>query len=101
MAAASVYVMSLDKKTYDQHTKPMQSHINVGFGSDQTIEELARTMATIVGYQGQISFDTSKPDGSPRKLMSSNTLNSLGWKPKISLHDGLKKAYQDFLSTNA
>lgn len=101
MAAASVYVMSLDKNTYAQHTKPMQSHINVGFGSDQTISELARAVATAVGYQGQISFDTSKPDGSPRKLMSSNTLNSLGWKPKISLHDGLKKAYQDFLSTNA
>jgi len=101
MAAASVYVMSLDKNTYAQHTKPMQSHINVGFGSDQTISELARAVATAVGYQGQISFDTSKPDGSPRKLMSSDTLNSLGWKPKISLHDGLKKAYQDFLSTNA
>lgn len=101
MAAASVYVMSLDKNTYAQHTKPMQSHINVGFGSDQTISELARAVATTVGYQGQIFFDTSKPDGSPRKLMSSNTLNSLGWKPKISLHDGLKKAYQDFLSTNA
>jgi GDP-L-fucose synthase len=101
MAAASVHVMSLDKNNYAQHTKPMQSHINVGFGSDQTISELARAVATAVGYQGQISFDTSKPDGSPRKLMSSNTLNSLGWKPKISLHDGLKKAYQDFLSTNA
>jgi GDP-L-fucose synthase len=101
MAAASAHVMSLDKNTYAQHTKPMQSHINVGFGSDQTISELARAVATAVGYQGQISFDTSKPDGSPRKLMSSNTLNSLGWKPKISLHDGLKKAYQDFLSTNA
>jgi len=101
MAAASVHVMSLDKNTYAQHTKPMQSHINVGFGSDQTISELARAVATAVGYQGQISFDTSKPDGSLRKLMSSNTLNSLGWKPKISLHDGLKKAYQDFLSTNA
>jgi len=96
MAAASVHVMSLDKNTYAQHTKPMQSHINVGFGSDQTISELARAVATAVGYQGQISFDTSKPDGSPRKLMSSDTLNLLGWKPKISIHDGLKKANQVF-----
>ena len=96
MAAASVYVMSLDKNTYDQNTKPMQAHINVVFESDQTIAELARAVATIVGYQGQISFDTSKPDGSPRKLMSSDTLNLLGWKPKISIHDGLKKANQVF-----
>ena len=101
MAEASVYVMNLDKNTYDNHTKPMQTHINVGFGSDLTIAELAHAVATAVGYAGQICFDTSKPDGSPRKLMSSDTLNSLGWRPKINIHEGLIKAYQDYLSTNA
>jgi GDP-L-fucose synthase len=97
MAEASVYVMGLSKNIYDQYTEPMQAHINVGFGSDQTIAELAHAVASTVGYQGRISFDTSKPDGSPRKLMSSDKLNSLGWKPKISIHHGLNKAYKDFL----
>ncbi len=97
MAAASVFVMELDKKTYDQHTEPMQSHINVGFGSDVTIAELAKAVGDAVGYQGKISFDTSKPDGSPRKWMDSAKLNALGWSPKMDLATGLKNAYQSFL----
>jgi GDP-L-fucose synthase len=94
MAAASVFVMGLDKKTYDQHTEPMQSHINVGFGGDVTIAELAKAVGDAVGYQGKISFDASKPDGSPRKWMDSGRLNQLGWKPLTNLRDGLAMAYQ-------
>lgn len=98
MAAASVFVMDLDKKTYDQHTEPMQSHINVGFGSDVTIAELAKAVGEAVGYEGRISFDASKPDGSPRKWMDSGRLNHLGWNAKIGLDEGLRMAYEDMLS---
>jgi GDP-L-fucose synthase len=97
MAAASVFVMELDKRVYEQYTEPMQSHINVGFGSDLTIKELAKTIGSAVGYQGQINFDTTKPDGTPKKLMSSDRLKNMGWEPKISLGDGLRVAYKDFL----
>jgi GDP-L-fucose synthase len=101
MAAASVFVMNLDKATYDQHTSPMQSHINVGFGSDVTIADVARTIADVVGFQGEIAFDTSKPDGSPRKLLDSSRLNALGWAAQVPLKDGLAQAYQDFLKNYA
>ena len=97
MAAASVHVMNLPKPTYDQHTSPMQSHINVGYGSDITIAQLAQTVGQVVGYQGAIDFDASKPDGAPRKLMDSSRLSSLGWQAKVSLQVGLTLAYQDFL----
>lgn len=98
MAAASVYVMNLDKFTYDAHTQPMQSHINVGYGEDVTIRELARAVAHAVGYNGEITFDTSKPDGTPRKWMDSSRLNALGWKPQVDLQSGLAKAYEDFVT---
>jgi GDP-L-fucose synthase len=98
MAAASVHVMQLPKALYDQHTSPMQSHINVGSGSDETIAEVAKTIAKTVGYEGDIAFDTSKPDGAPRKWMDSSRLNALGWKAKVDLHQGLEAAYQDFVS---
>jgi GDP-L-fucose synthase len=98
MAAASVFVMELDKKTYDQHAEPMQSHINVGFGSDITIEELAEAVGDTVGFKGKISFDASKPDGSLRKWIDSGRLNNLGWRAKIGLDEGLRIAYQDMLS---
>ncbi len=94
MAAASVFVMELDKKTYDQHTESMQGHINVGFGSDVTIAELAKAVGEAVGYQGKISFDTSKPEGSPRKWVDSSKLNRLGWKPLTNLRDGLTLTYE-------
>ncbi len=97
MAAASVHVMQLPKATYEQHTSPMQSHINVGSGSDVTIAEVAQTIAHTVGYQGQIEFDTSKPDGAPRKWMDSSRLNALGWQAKVDLQHGLAVAYQDFV----
>jgi len=97
MAAATVFVMNLPKVTLDAHTQPMQSHINVGFGEDITIKELALAVGKTVGYQGVIDFDISKPDGSPRKLMGSRRLNALGWQAKVSLRDGLTQANQDCL----
>jgi GDP-L-fucose synthase len=97
MAAASVFVMQLDKQTYDSQTDPMQSHINVGFGSDVTIAEVAKAVGNAVGYQGVIGFDPSKPDGAPRKWMDSSKLNHLGWNPKVDLVKGLKLAYRNFL----
>ena len=99
MAAASVFVMNLDKSTYDQHTEPMQSHINVGFGSDMTIAELAKAVGAVVGYQGVISFDATKPDGAPRKWMDSSRLNKLGWKAQVDIGRGLKSTYEQFCSS--
>ncbi len=98
MAAASVFVMNLPKAVYEQHTRPMQSHINVGFGRDMTIAEVAHAVARVVGYTGQITFDASQPDGSPRKLMDSSRLNALGWSAHVPLAEGLALAYQDFIS---
>jgi len=98
MAAACVHVMNLPQTTYRKHTKPMLSHINVGCGHDITIRELAIIIGKVVGYTGEISFDRTKPDGTPRKLMDSGRLNELGWKVKIGLESGLKIAYQDFLN---
>jgi GDP-L-fucose synthase len=97
MAAASVHVMNLDQATYEAQTSAMQSHINVGCGQDVTIAEVAQTIAKVVGYQGAIEFDPSKPDGTPCKLMDSGRINALGWQAKVSLADGLALAYQDFL----
>ena len=97
MAAASVFVMQLDKQTYNSQSAPMQSHLNVGFGSDVTISELASNVAAAVDYQGKISFDSNKPDGAPRKWMDSSKLNHLGWAPTIGLAKGLSQAYADFL----
>jgi GDP-L-fucose synthase len=101
MAEASVFVMDLDKAIYDQHTSPMQSHINVGFGEDVTIAQLAQAIASATGYADKISFDPSKPDGTPRKWMDSTRLNRLGWKAKIGLNVGLARAYADFLQHTA
>jgi GDP-L-fucose synthase len=100
MAAAGVYVMNLDKSIYDQHTEPMLSHINVGYGSDVTIKALAQTISAVVGYQGSIGFDITKPDGTARKLMDSSRLNSLGWQAQVNLKDGLTRAYQDYLANS-
>jgi GDP-L-fucose synthase len=97
MAAASIYVMNLDVETYQTHTQPMLSHINVGTGQDCTIRELAETIARVTGFKGELVFDSSKPDGAPRKLMDVSRLESLGWKASMSLEEGLKHAYQWFL----
>jgi GDP-L-fucose synthase len=101
MATACVYVMSLDKAIYDQHTQPMLSHINVGCGHDITIRELAETIAGVIGFKGDIAFDPSKPDGTPRKLMDSTRINALGWLAQMGLEAGLERAYEDYLQNYA
>ncbi|MHB8948160.1 MAG: GDP-L-fucose synthase [Rhodoferax sp.] len=100
MAAACVHVMNLDPAIYGAHTQPMQSHINVGCGSDITIAQLAQAVSQAVGYRGNIDFDPTKPDGSPRKLMDSRRLNALGWQAKVGLEAGLSAAYHDFLDSS-
>ncbi|CAM3773172.1 GDP-L-fucose synthase [Polynucleobacter arcticus] len=99
MAAASVFVMDLEKEIYESHSNPMESHINVGYGSDVTIAELAREVANATGYEGGISFDSNKPDGAPRKWMDSSKLHGLGWAPLVELPVGLQSAYQAYLAT--
>jgi len=98
MAAASVYVMNLEKAIYEEHIEPMLSHINVGTGVDCTIRELAETIAKVTKFQGELKFDASKPDGTPRKLLDVSRLASLGWKAKISLEEGLWQSYEWFLA---
>ncbi len=97
MANASVHIMNIDKNIYDSHTSPMCNHINVGSGEDLTIKELSQIIKEVVDYQGYIDFDTSKPDGTPRKFLYSKLLNNLGWHNKISLRDGLLRTYRDFI----
>ena len=97
MASASVYVMNLDKDIYMSKTSEMISHINVGSGVDITIAELARCISKVIGYNGNMAFDDSKPDGPPRKFMDSSKLSSMGWKPSIQLEEGIDKAYNNFL----
>jgi GDP-L-fucose synthase len=96
MATACVYVMNLSQARYAQYTSPRLSHINVGSGDDVTIAELAQRIAKVVGYVGAVSFDISRPDGVPRKLVDSSLLNALGWQANVQLEVGLKLAYEDF-----
>lgn len=98
MAAAAIHVMDLPQEAYASHTSPLLSHINVGFGYDITIRELATIIQKIAGFTGEVNFDTTRPDGPPQKLMDSSRLNELGWKPKINLEIGLQIAYQDFVA---
>jgi len=98
MASASIFVMGLSDDAYHSQTFPMQSHINVGSGHDVSIGKLASMIAQVVGYDGQIAFDTSKPDGSPRKLMNVDLLKSLGWKQQIDLMQGLEQTYAWFVA---
>ncbi|HBC3479609.1 GDP-L-fucose synthase [Vibrio parahaemolyticus] len=98
MAAASIFVMNLNETVYKANTESMLSHINVGTGIDCTIRELVETVAEVVDYQGSIIFDTSKPDGAPRKLMNVSRLRELGWTYSIELKDGLRSTYQWFLA---
>lgn len=93
MAAASVHVMELDRVLYQANTEPMHSHVNVGTGVDCTIRELAETLVKVTGFTGLLSFDASKPDGTPRKLLDVSRLKTLGWQASISLEDGLRDAY--------
>ena len=96
MAAACLHVMNLDAATWQANTLPMQNLLNVGYGSDVSIAELAGTVARVVGFEGEIRFDASRPDGSPRKLLDSSRLLGLGWRPQVALELGLARAYHDF-----
>ncbi len=98
MAAASIHVMELDNEIYQANTQPMLSHINVGTGVDCTIRKMAETMAKVVGFDGDVVFDSTKPDGTPRKLMDVSRLADLGWRYSVSLEEGLAHTYQWFLA---
>lgn len=97
MARACVHIMELDHPTYASCTEVMLSHINVGTGEDLSIRDLARTIGEVIGFSGRIEFDTTKPDGTPRKLMDVGRLKNLGWRPQVPLREGLKLAYDDFV----
>lgn len=98
LADACLYLMCLDRDIYAANTRPMLSHLNVGTGEEVTIRELAELMALVVGFTGEIYFDTSKPDGAPRKLLDTTKLAQLGWRPSIRLREGLESTYQWFLA---
>ena len=98
MAAASLFVLGLDRKSYLANTESMLSHINVGTGTDVTIRELAETIAEVTGFTGRLVFDITKPDGTPRKLMDVSRLADMGWRAHIQLREGLQDAYRWFLS---
>ena len=100
MASASIEVMNVNKGVYDSCVQPMLSHINVGSGVDIPIKDLAQLVTSTVGYKGRLVYDTTKPDGSPRKLMDSTKINELGWQSKVGLEEGLALAYDDFLKSN-
>ncbi|MCJ2073693.1 GDP-L-fucose synthase [Methylobacterium sp. J-030] len=101
MARASVFVMAMDEAVYAANTRPDLSHINVGTGEDCTILELAEALARVIGYEGQLAFDATKPDGTPRKLMDVSRLKAMGWRPEIGLEDGLRETYGWFLAHQA
>jgi GDP-L-fucose synthase len=98
MAEASLFVFDLEKETYEANTTPMLSHINVGYGEDVTIAELAHLVAEVTGFSGRTVFDISKPDGTRRKLMDSSRLTSMGWRPSITLFEGVRQTYTWFLN---
>jgi GDP-L-fucose synthase len=98
MATASLFVLELDEQTYQTNTKPMLSHINVGTGQDITIREMAETMKEVVGYKGKLAFDTTKPDGAPRKLIDVTRLKNMGWSYTTNLKEGIEKTYDWYLS---
>lgn len=101
MAEASLFVLDLDQATYAANTQPMLSHINVGFGEDVSIGELAHLIAQVTGFTGRIGFDTTKPDGTMRKLMDVSRLAAMGWKARIGLEQGVRETYQWFLANHA
>jgi GDP-L-fucose synthase len=98
MAQASLFVLELDEQTYKDNTQPMLSHINVGTGKDTTIREMAETMKQVVGYEGRLTFDATKPDGAPRKLIDISRLKRMGWEYRVDLKEGLKKTYAWYLN---
>jgi len=100
MASASVHVLNMPKEQYESLTTPMRSHLNVGYGSDISIGELASIIQEVTGFEGNLIFDRSKPDGTPRKWMDSSRLLSTGWRPNIELKNGIRSAYVDFISNS-
>jgi len=100
MAEAALFVLNLDIQTYRENTLPMLSHINIGTGEDITIREVAETIKKIIGYDGTLVFDTTKPDGTPRKLVDTSRLSSMGWSFNTGLEEGLEKTYEWFLRQN-
>ena len=101
MAEASLFVLDLPKPDYDANTQPMLSHINVGTGSDVSIAELAQMVADTTGFRGRLTFDTTKPDGTPRKLMDVSRLTAMGWTARIPLAEGIRDAYRWYLANAA
>ncbi len=97
MARATIHLMNIDKSIYDSQTSSMFSHINVGSGEDLTISELAETIKEIVDFKGEIKFDPTKPDGTPRKFLESERMDNLGFKPEVSLKEGLIKTYREYI----
>ncbi len=97
MAQACVRVMNIDRSIYSQHSSSMCSHINVGSGQEISIKTLAQTIGKVVDYQGEITFDSTMPDGTPRKLLDSTNINALGWHATTTLENGLESTYRDFL----
>jgi GDP-L-fucose synthase len=98
MAAASLFVLGLDEENYKANTQSMLSHINVGTGKDITIREMAEAIKKVVGYKGNLTFDTTKPDGAPRKLIDVTRLEDMGWKYGVNLDEGLNKTYKWYLN---
>ena len=96
LAKACIFFMNTHKKVLDNLVNPMNSHVNIGYGSDISIKELANLIKEIVGYSGKIQYDSTKPDGTPKKLLDSSRINDLGWRAEINLKDGLKETYNDF-----
>ena len=99
MAKASVHLMNTEKKIYYKNTQSGCSYMNVGSGEEITVKDLAETIGEVIGFKGKINFDPTKPDGSPRKLLDSKSINNLGFKSNTSLKDGLIKTYQEYLKT--
>ena len=98
MASAAIHIMNLPKSIFEKFTIPMCSHINIGSGYDLTIEQLAKKIQETIGFSGELIFDLTKPDGTPRKLLDISKINELGWSPKIDITEGLKNTYDDFKS---
>ena len=101
MAQASLFVLNLDKKTYQANTKTMLSHINVGTGKDTTIKDMAEIMRDVIGFKGKLTFETSRPDGVPRKLTDISRLSNMGWQSKVNLREGLEKTYDWYMKNVA
>ena len=97
MASASIFIMNLEQEKFEEYADPMLSHINIGSGTDHTIKQLTEMIADVVGFRGEVQWDKTKPDGSPRKLLDSTKILSMGWSPKISLKEGLEMTYKSFL----